>query len=227
MALILNLDTATETGSVCLAKDGTAVRTMINSRQKDHAGVVTSFIETLLRELGVSPTSFDAIAISGGPGSYTGLRVAAATAKGLCYAWNRPLIAINTLEMMANGMRMKGVEEALFCPMIDARRQEVFTAVYDQALTPVIPPEALVLDPESFRDLLSASRVCFFGSGSIKWQNILPPSGNAVFGEYQPDASHLASLAEAAFTEKKFEDPAYFEPLYLKSFYTSQSNDRQ
>lgn len=222
MALIFNIDTAMATGSVCLAKDGIPLKILINTEQKDHAAVVAVFIRQILNELNIPPPAIDAIAISGGPGSYTGLRVAAAAAKGLCYAWNKPLIAVNTLEMMANGLRANsGDKELWYCPMIDARRQEVFTAVYDTRLSVIMPPAALILEKEVFNNLLERNRICFFGSGSVKFQKILSPSSTALFKEYQPDASHLASLSEAAWAVRRFEEPAYFEPFYLKSFYSS------
>ncbi len=221
MALIFNIDTAMATGSVCLAKDGIPLKTLVNTEQRDHAAVVAVFIRQILRELNISPSALDAIAISGGPGSYTGLRVAAAAAKGLCYAWNKPLIAVNTLEMMANGMRAQSADKELwYCPMIDARRQEVFTAVYDARLSAILPPVAMVLEKERFNSLLQRNRICLFGSGSVKCQKILSPASTALFKEYQPDASHLASLAEAAWAVRRFEELAYFEPFYLKSFYS-------
>lgn len=231
MALILNIDTATSAGSVCLSRDGVPLAEQINMDQKDHAAVIAPLIKKIVEENLVSFEEIDAVALSGGPGSYTGLRVAASTAKGLCYAWNIPLIAINTLKMMANGMKStlaQSVEHKaqssqvinhFFCPMIDARRMEVFTALYNWELKPVIGPAAVVLDG-SFLHQYRQEPVSLFGSGMLKAKKLLaqqPASWH--FYHLTCKASYLAPLAEQAFKERQFQDVAYFEPFYLKSFW--------
>src|SRR5262249_13338949 len=156
-------DTATTVGSVCLSKDGQALQTLVNDKQQDHAASMVLFVQQIMREQQVTPKDIDAVAVSAGPGSYTGLRVGVATAKGLCYTWEKPLIAVSTLQMMAQGIfsRIKDAE-AFYCPMLDARRMEVYTAVYDAALNIVVAPHALVLTPESFSEQVAAKKTYFF-----------------------------------------------------------------
>lgn len=221
LAFILNIDTATAIGSVALAKDGVVLQTLTNDKERDHAAILTLFIQEIFNTQNITPAELDAIAVSGGPGSYTGLRVGVATAKGLCYAWNKPLIGISTLQMMAQGLSASIQDKhALYCPLLDARRMEVYTAVYDAALTPLIEPQALILTPDAFREWLDRGKVYFFGDGSTKWEQLLEPHPNAVFVPYRISAEHMIPLTEAAFRENLFADTAYFSPFYLKPFYT-------
>lgn len=222
MALILHIDTATTIGSVCLSKDGQPLQTLVNDKQQDHAASMVLFVQEIMREQQVSPTDIDAIAVSAGPGSYTGLRVGVATAKGLCYTWEKPLIAVSTLQMMAQGLlsRIKDTD-ALYCPMLDARRMEVYTAVYDASLNIIVAPHALVLTPEVFSEQVAAKKTYFFGNGSDKWQQLIPPGSNALFVPYILNAADMVPLAAAAYERKAFEDVAYFSPFYLKPFHST------
>lgn len=220
MALILNIDSATEYASVCLSKDGMLLNSKENDIQKDHAAVMAVFIKELLEENKTKPEEIDAIAISGGPGSYTGLRVGASTAKGLCYAWNVPLIAISTLKMMAFGMREKLPDAAAFCPVIDARRMEVFTALYDNRLHELNEPAAVIVDQNFLRDI-PLDRIEIFGSGAEKicrLEGISPAFHRHAFACH---AKFLIPLAEEAFYKRQFEDVAYFNPWYLKAFHNN------
>ncbi|MET3874991.1 tRNA (adenosine(37)-N6)-threonylcarbamoyltransferase complex dimerization subunit type 1 TsaB [Chitinophaga sp. OAE865] len=223
MALILNIDTATTTGSVSLSRDGKAIQTLVNEKQQDHAAAMILFVQQILKEQGIAPAQLDAVAVSAGPGSYTGLRVGVATAKGLCYAWNKPLLAVSTLQMMAQGLiaDLKD-EQALYCPMLDARRQEVFTALYDARLQEIMPPQAMILEPSSLEGPLAEYKIYFFGDGSPKWQLMLSSHKNAIFTEYKISAAHMASLSAQAYDKKLFADLAYFSPFYLKPFYSPQ-----
>lgn len=220
MALILHIDTATAIGSVSLSENGVALETMENIEQRDHAATVGIFVKTLLERHHRSPGELDAIAVSAGPGSYTGLRVGAATAKGLCYTWNKPLIAISTLQMMASGMQAAYAgEDVYFAPLIDARRMEVFTAVYNKDLEPVLAPQAMVLETQSFDPYILVKNTVFFGDGAPKWAGLLGVQPNTSFPAYHISASHMIPLAEKSFARKDFEDVAYFTPNYLKAFY--------
>jgi tRNA threonylcarbamoyladenosine biosynthesis protein TsaB len=223
MALILNIDTATTVGSVSLSHDGKPVRTLINEKQQDHAATMILFVQQILKELDVTPAALDAVAVSSGPGSYTGLRVGTATAKGLCYAWNKPLLAVSTLQMMAQGL-LSSIKDhhAWYCPMLDARRQEVFMALYDAALNEVMPPQAMVLEPSSLDKQLAERKIYFFGDGSPKWELMLSSHKNAIFEKYEISAAHMAPLSAQAFDKKAFVDLAYFSPFYLKPFYSPQ-----
>lgn len=221
MSLILNIDTATALGSVCLSKDGQVLQTLVNREQQDHAATMVLFVQEILQTQQVKPAQLDAIAVSAGPGSYTGLRVGVATAKGLCYAWEKPLIAVSTLQMMAQGLLTQLQDTgAMYCPMLDARRMEVYTALYKADLAPVIAPQALILTPDAFSEQLNAGKIYFFGNGSEKWQQLLSPGPNALFVPYEISAAHMISLSEAAFDRKDFADTAYFSPFYLKPFYS-------
>jgi tRNA threonylcarbamoyladenosine biosynthesis protein TsaB len=222
MALILNIDTATNIGSVCLSKDGQVLQTLVNDQQQDHAATMTLFIQQLMQEHNVTPAQLDAIAVSAGPGSYTGLRVGVATAKGLCYAWEKPLIAISTLQQMTQGiLAQTNDESALYAPMLDARRMEVYTAVYTAQQDEILPPQALILSPESYAAQLAEKPVYFFGNGSEKWQQLLGENAHATFLPYTMNAEHMVELAEKAFKNSTFEDVAYFSPFYLKPFHTT------
>ena len=171
MALIVNIDTATETAHVSIAEDGKILHSLINDVQKDHAAFLQPALEQLIKNTGIGFSDIDAVAFTAGPGSYTGLRVGMASAKGLCYALNKPLIAISTLKVMAKAAVEQGDDSSvLFCPMIDARRMEVFTAIYNNALTEVLPPCALVLDENSYFNYLQKNKIVFFGNGMQKWR---------------------------------------------------------
>lgn len=219
MSYILNIDTATESASVCLSKEETVLYMLTSDDQKNHAGFIQPAIAEILQKSELQLTDLSAIAVTGGPGSYTGLRVGMATAKGLCFAINKPLIIVNTLEVMAIAA-IEAVDEAIscFCPLIDARRMEVFTAIYNRELKIQLEPQALVLEEQTFANFLEKETVCFSGSGMKKLSKFLSHP-NARFEEVKHDSSHLASLSLKAFSRKDFADLAYSEPLYLKPFF--------
>ena len=152
MSLILNIDTALDTASVCLAKDGTSLQLITNDNQKDHATWLHTAINEILKKGGYSISQLEAVAVSIGPGSYTGLRVGLASAKGFCYALRIPLIAVSTLEMMA--VSVKEEASGLICPLIDARRMEVFTAIYDKELGEKSSPQTMIIDENSFASII-------------------------------------------------------------------------
>ena len=217
MSLILNIDTALETASICLSKDKNVLRLSINENQKDHAAWLSVAIQNMMRDSGYELNQLKAIAVTIGPGSYTGLRVGLSAAKGLCYALNLPLITIGTLEMMASAVKKEPVD--LLCPMIDARRMEIFTAVYDKKLKEILTPQALIMEKNVFEDILQSNTILFFGNGSKKLQNLLNHP-HAIFGAFTCNASHMISLADDRFMTLQFADLAYVEPLYLKEFFT-------
>ncbi|HEX6848734.1 MAG TPA: tRNA (adenosine(37)-N6)-threonylcarbamoyltransferase complex dimerization subunit type 1 TsaB [Chitinophagaceae bacterium] len=220
MALLLNIDTAVETASICLARDEEVLSIETNKSQKDHASWIHSIIKEIFEANNLELRAVDAIAITGGPGSYTGLRIGMATAKGICYALNKPLINLNTLLVMANAAKSENA--GLLCPMIDARRMEVFTAIYSKELEIVMEPAAVTLNQNSFDNYLLNNSICFFGNGSDKFRSIKKHE-KAVFSDLIADASSMTSLSEKKFAERKFADLAYAEPLYLKEFYTPAS----
>jgi len=217
MSLILNIDTSVEKASVCLAENGTIIQLSVHENQKDHAAWLHPAIDQLLKKNGFKPVDLSAIAVSIGPGSYTGLRIGLASAKGLCFALKIPLLTIGTLEMMAYSVKEEAAE--LVCPLIDARRMEVFTATYDKFLKELIAPASMIIDETSFIDLLSTRQLLFCGNGSQKLKLILN-NPNAVFSNTEADASHLSGLSYPMFQKKEFANLAYTEPLYIKEFFT-------
>lgn len=222
LPLILHIDTATEFASICLTRADTLLGMRSCQDQKQHGAFVQPAIQELMQETGLALSQLDAISVSEGPGSYTGLRVAMASAKGLCYALDKPLITINTLKIIAQAaLEQEGQAHpnAIYCPLIDARRMEVFMALYTAALEPILAPEARILDHNSFKDLLANQVVIFTGSGTAKLQAILDHP-NAVFSSVQHSAKQLAILANRAFAHQIFANLAYCEPFYLKAFYS-------
>lgn len=218
MAYILCLETATQICSVALCDDNTVIQYKETELPNAHSKVLAGFIQEILRESGIQKTQLNAIAVSKGPGSYTGLRIGVSTAKGLCYGLDIPLISIPTLYAMAVGASHQTSEKGLFCPMIDARRMEVYAAVYDQALIPVQDVSAVIVEPDTFSELLKDNKMLFFGDGASKCKDLLQHP-NAVFADHiKPSARNMAGRAFEKFTANEMEDVAYFEPFYLKDF---------
>ena len=222
MALLLNLDTATEVASISVSVDGVSKAFKQNEQQKEHASFVHFAIKELINEGGFNLGDVDAFSVTSGPGSYTGLRVGMATVKGFCYAFSKPLITVNTLEVMAKAaidtLDYKD-EKLLLCPMIDARRMEVFTAIYDADLKNVVQPQSLILNETTFHDILAKQKIIFFGSGSGKFEEI-NLTANANFKNIVSNARNLGSLAESYFNRKCFSDVTYSQPNYFKDFYS-------
>ena len=225
MATILHIETSTQVCSVAVSKDGVILAIKESTDKNSHAELVTIFSEEVLKEAGESFSSLDAIAISMGPGSYTGLRIGVSTAKGFCFAIDKPLIAISTLEAMAYGMvqftKKSGFTQRihLFCPMIDARRMEVFTAVFDSELNNIQEISAEIIDESSYSDLLEKHPILFAGDGAEKCKELFSSNKNAHFlDNFNPSTSFMAMLAEKKFNAGEFENLAYFEPFYLKDF---------
>ena len=235
MALILNIETATTVCSVSLAKDGSLLALKEINGDYTHSENLTLFIQDVCLQADIKLADVDAIAVSKGPGSYTGLRIGVSTAKGLCYSLNKPLIAINTLQHLALSVSEKFRSHpeydkktsgpTLFCPMIDARRMEVYCAVYDSSNKEIIPTAAEIIDEHSFADLLRSNQVVFFGDGAAKCKDLLSTNTHALFMEdVILSATNMLALSEEAFANGKFEDVAYFEPFYLKDFMIGKMN---
>lgn len=225
MALILSIETGTDICSVALANDGELMALRESDEGRDHAKKVALFVDELLRETGVQPSDLDAIAVGKGPGSYTGLRIGVSFAKGMCYALDIPLIAIGSLDALTEVARedydagILDIEEAEWakaklCPLVDARRMEVYAEVFDnegKALTDVV---AEVVTEDSFKEWRK-DKFVIFGNGAKKCTELL---SDAIFVEIAPSARGIVRLAEESFKAQKFEDLAYFEPFYLKEF---------
>ncbi|MEZ4888948.1 MAG: tRNA (adenosine(37)-N6)-threonylcarbamoyltransferase complex dimerization subunit type 1 TsaB [Chitinophagales bacterium] len=221
MNWILCIDTTTENCSVALTKNGTLFAEKEQKEGLQHAGLLTLFIEEILQESSVSMTELAAIAVSDGPGSYTGLRIGAATAKGLCYSLDIPLIAVDTLRAMAFvAIEKYGHKyEDFYCvPMMDARRMEVYASVYDNKLDELEVKHAKIIEGDSFESYLSQKKVLFFGNGSAKCTTILTHPNAVFFTDIYFSAVNLVSIAYQHFIQNEFEDIAYYEPYYLKKY---------
>ncbi|MBL7742467.1 MAG: tRNA (adenosine(37)-N6)-threonylcarbamoyltransferase complex dimerization subunit type 1 TsaB [Chitinophagaceae bacterium] len=217
MAIFLNIDTTEETASVCLSDNAESIAFIKNADQKDHAAWLHKAIQSMINDSGIGLRDINAVAVSIGPGSYTGLRVGLSAAKGLCYALNIPLIAINSLKLIAYAAKSSNTD--LICPMIDARRMEVFTALYNCSLTEINKPEAVIINEMSFSSLLAENKIVFCGSGSKKLQNILSHP-NALFSTNKASAIDMPHITSVSYLEKSFAEIAYTEPLYIKEFYS-------
>jgi tRNA threonylcarbamoyladenosine biosynthesis protein TsaB len=220
MSLILQIETATTVCSVALAKDGYVLAFKEIDERNIHAEVLNIFIREIIVSAGLSFNDLDAIAVSCGPGSYTGLRIGVSTAKGLCFALNKPLIAVDTLSAMASGVTAQISDSGiLLCPMIDARRMEVYTALFDHTGNMIEPVVALIVDEESFGARLQNNGILFFGDGADKCRIVLGHNPNVQFlSPFNNSATFLTQIALTKFENKQFEDVAYFEPYYLKDF---------
>ena len=224
--IILCLETSTKACSVALGQNGKvrAVKESLDEKYS-HAENLTLYIEEVCCQANIRLQDVDAIAVSKGPGSFTGLRIGVSTAKGLCYALDKPLIAINSLEAMVVGQisNLKSQISNLFCPMIDARRMEVYCAVYDEQGNEIKKTSAEIIDENSFSDLLPKHKIYFFGDGATKCKSKISHPNAIFIEEVNPSAKFMIPIAEKCFSEKKFEDVAYFEPFYLKDFVDSKT----
>lgn len=216
---ILQINTALNEASISISRNGLLIKELVNGDQHEHAGFIQPAIKDICKQIDISLHELNAVAVMNGPGSYTGLRVGLSSAKGICFALQIPLVCINTLEWMAFGNLRK--ETGLICPMIDARRMEVFTAMYDKDMNIIIGASAMVLDDASFASELQKNSIQFCGAGATKWKTITR-NNNAFFGEDTHDASHFSTLAYNTFRKNEFEDLKNIEPFYLKAFYSTQ-----
>jgi tRNA threonylcarbamoyladenosine biosynthesis protein TsaB len=223
MATFLLIYTATAHASVCMVKDGQVLGCLETSDQKSHASFIQPAIESLCKQTGITLNTLDAIGISLGPGSYTGLRVGMATAKGIAYAMGKPLIGINTLQIIAAAAKAKHpIHNGSICALLDARRMEVFTGIYAHNLEPITNSTALILDAQSFENELALAPILFVGDGAQKFLEICSHP-NAIFDTtLSYSASDMIALTEKAFALTDFLDLAYSEPLYIKAFHDTR-----
>lgn len=223
MAVILNIETSTDVCSAALTAEGQILVHDEDFGGRNHAALISGYIKHCLDFAADHELRLDAVAVSTGPGSYTGLRIGLSEAKGLAYALDVPLIGVSTLQLMATRVMFSTLDidpESIFVPMIDARRMEVYTAAYDFALTPLLEPQPLILDDTSYAALTSSGRpVLFFGNGSDKARPLLESRPGAVFvPDVQPLAVDMVALAELRWSRREFLDLAYSTPDYLKDF---------
>ena len=223
MSLILNIETSTSVCSVALSRGEEVIDSRESKGERSHATQLTTFISETLSDSGVSPGDLDAIAISKGPGSYTGLRIGVATAKGMAYSLKKPLIAIDTMEGMCYGLKQTMPDlfkenSILFCPMIDARRMEVYMALFRNDLSYELSVRAEIVTVDSFQSILKNQKIVFFGDGMEKCRSTIQHANSIFVQDFYPLARYLAVISNNYFLKNKFEDLAYFEPFYLKDF---------
>ena len=215
MALLLHIETATDLTSVCISKDNTVLSLKNGSGPMKHSQELTLLIQDSMNELGLSFQALDAVSVSQGPGSYTALRVGTSVVKGICYAADKPLIAVDTLEALAYSTAQQ-IEADFYCPMIDARRKEVYMSFYNNEITCLKSRQSLILDSTTFAEYVQEGQtIAFSGNGSPKFKE-MADRPEFLFSTVKCNAINSIPLALKSYKKKEFESIAYFEPLYLK-----------
>lgn len=226
MSCILNIETSTNVCSVALSQDGVCLYEDVNMEGPSHAQVLAGYVKNAVSFADSHAIPVDAIAISKGPGSYTGLRIGVSEAKGVAYGRDAKLLSVPTLKLLTVPILLgheELPEDALLCPMIDARRMEVYCALYDRALNEVVQTQALVIDSDSFKDYLDKQPIYFMGNGADKCVETIQHPNAHFIKNIVPRAKNMIPLAEMAMAKEQFEDVAYFEPFYLKEFVATKS----
>lgn len=216
MPLILNIETSTDICSICLSKGKEIISIKEAEQQYVHAARITILVGECLAEAGIKIEELSAVAVSSGPGSYTGLRIGTATAKGICYALGKPMIAVDTLRALAMACQQEEQKEVLYCPMIDARRMEVYTALFNAKNERITDTEALIIETNTFSEYLKDHSIIICGNGAEKCKQVLACE-KVSYSTVVCSAGHLAPLAEKAYNEGRFCDVAYYAPLYFKA----------
>jgi tRNA threonylcarbamoyladenosine biosynthesis protein TsaB len=228
MSRILNIETSTTVCSVSISENGACKCFRENFNGNNHSDLIGVFVQEVLAEAGFQPKDLDAVGLSIGPGSYTGLRIGTSFAKGLCYGSNLKLITIPTLKIIAQNAKEKyNIEDnALLCPMIDARRMEVYNCIYDANLNQVRETRPEIIDENSFADILKEKKVYFFGNGAEKCKSFITHENAIFLDEVFPLATSMVTLSEEAFASEDFADVAYFEPFYLKAAHVTKPKNQ-
>ena len=228
MATILHIETSTEVCSVAVSQDGLCVFEREDREGPNHAVKSGVFIDEALSHIDSQLLTLDAVAVSGGPGSYTGLRIGVSTAKGVCFGRDAQLISVPTLEVLCVPVLLQEKvkeDDALLCPMLDARRMEVYAALFDRSLREVRPTQADIVDGDTYRAFLDERPVYYFGNGAAKCMEVINHPNARFIEGVVPLARWMFPLAERRFFDQKFEDVAYFEPFYLKDFMAKAARD--
>lgn len=226
MSCILNIETSTNVCSVALSQDGVCLYEDVNMEGPSHAQVLAGYVKNAVSFADSHAIPIDAIAISKGPGSYTGLRIGVSEAKGVAYGRDAKLLSVPTLKLLTVPILLgheELPEDALLCPMIDARRMEVYCALYDRALNEIVQTQALVIDSDSFKEYLDKQPIYFMGNGANKCVETIQHPNAHFIKNIVPRAKNMIPLAEMAMAKEQFEDVAYFEPFYLKEFVATKS----
>ena len=226
MSCIINIETSTKVCSVALSKDKKILFNKEDYNGSSHAELLGVFVFDAVKFAEENDLRIDATAVSAGPGSYTGLRIGVSEAKGLCYGLDIPLIALSSLDIMAYQVIQSGTEADYYCPMIDARRMEVYSAIYDKSMKKIKEVSADVIDENSYSEIISKGKTCFFGDGSIKCKNRIISPEVIFLDDIYPLAAGMVTLAEKKYEQKEFVDLAYFEPFYLKEFIATNAKNK-
>ena len=227
MSTILHIETSTDVCSVAVSEDSQVIFQQEDHSGPNHAERLGTMVDEALSFTDNHAIPFDAVAVSGGPGSYTGLRIGVSMAKGICYGRDLKLIAVPTLELLCVPVLLREIpeEDALLCPMLDARRMEVYAGIYDRALRPVREIRADIVTAETYKDYLDAHPIYFFGNGAGKCMDTIShPNAHLIEG-IEPLAKWMQPLAERRFLNEQFEDVAYYVPFYLKDFVAKKAKD--
>lgn len=222
MAYLLAIETTTEICSVALGNNEQCIALVESDKENSHAEKIMLFVDEVLQQTELKPSALEAVIISEGPGSYTGLRIGVSSAKGLCYALNIPLIAVSTLQSMAWGAKEQFSNYNQYCPMIDARRMEVYSAVYDSQWQTIQTPANVIIDENAYLEYLEQGIVVFSGNAVEKTMPILNQHSNAVFSPTKTSSRYLLEIGYGKYLQKEFVDTAYFEPFYLKEFQSTK-----
>ncbi|WP_438972268.1 tRNA (adenosine(37)-N6)-threonylcarbamoyltransferase complex dimerization subunit type 1 TsaB [Polaribacter sp.] len=225
MSIILNIETSTKNCSVSIANKGEVIAIKeLNNGNYSHAEVLHPYIEAVFKQANLSFDNLDAVAVSKGPGSYTGLRIGVSAAKGLCFAFDKPLISIDTLQSLANAAK---ITEGVIVPMIDARRMEVYSAIYDTNYSSLRGIEAEIIHKDSFVTYLDRGSVTFLGDGALKCKEVITHRNAIFLSDYFPSSKEMAVLSYEKYKKNTIEDVAYFEPFYLKDFIVTPQKKRK
>jgi len=219
--MILNIETSTTVCSVSLTDNENVIANKVSYEQNSHSRLLATFVDDILKENGFNPQDIDAFAVSEGPGSYTGLRIGVSLAKGMAYSLQKPLIAIDTLQIMCIDAIDKlsyVMDDTILCPMIDARRMEVYSAFFRSDLSKVSETSNIIIDEHSFLTPLHSVKIVFFGDGAEKCKTVITHPNALYLDEIYPLASNMGKLSHLKYVNKDFVDVAYFEPFYLKPF---------
>jgi tRNA threonylcarbamoyladenosine biosynthesis protein TsaB len=218
MALILSLETSASTCSVAIHENGALLKSLEISTPQAHASQLAVLIQEVFHQSSTKIAALSAVSVSSGPGSYTGVRIGTSTAKGICVALDIPLLAIPTLDLIVSQAKDQSAAEALFCPMIDAKRMEVYSQVVTKNFDIILEPQSVIVDELSFADLLETSKILFFGDGSKKCRPVLTHRNALFIDGIVPSAEKMGTISFMKFREGKFEDLVNFTPFYLKDF---------
>lgn len=225
MALILSIETSLDVCAVAIHKQGILINTLEILTPRSHAAQLAVLIQKVCDQSSLSLRKIQAVAVSAGPGSYTGLRIGASTAKGLCYGLRIPLIAVNTLDIITREARQRCEAQVWICPLIDARRMDVFYKLVDEHDQEILPTSAATLQPEFLRQYLDEGRkICFAGNAAGKCRNVVQHTGASFISDIYPSATVLGELAFEKWKQNNWEDPALFEPMYAKEFFTTSKS---